>query len=152
MNFLLVKCLNLIMQPEFIMQGNAMWSFDHEMAQVAAGYKMMSGLSGIGGPIHHHRGLIALNNSELIIEGDSDDENDFLSISLVAITQMYHGYDEVYEAYSVKNAGLFWQPLRITFYNKPNEIQTIYLIIDYFGMTTQNKKWYYALTELLNED
>lgn len=139
------------MQPEFIMQGNVMWSFDHEMAQVATGYKMMSGLSGIGGPLHNHRGLIALNNSELIIEGNSDDENDFLTIPLVTITQLYHGYDEVYEAYSVKNAGLFWQPLRIAFHDMSGNIQTIYLIIDYFGIVTQNKKWYYALTELLSE-
>lgn len=137
------------MQPMFIMQGKVMWSFDYEMAQVATGYKMMSGLSGIGGPLHHHRGLIALSNTELIIEGDADDE--LLSIPLIAITQLYHGYDEVYEAYSVKNAGLFWQPLRITFYSAPNEIQTLYLIIDYFGVLTQNKKWYHALTEMLSE-
>lgn len=140
------------MQPKFIMQGNVMWSFDYEMVQVATGYKMMSGLSGIGGPIHHHRGLIALSNSELIIEGNIDNKNDFLSIPLVAITQLYHGYDEVYEAYSVKNAGLFWQPLRISFHDISGKIQTIYLIINYFGIVTQNKKWYYSLTELLSED
>lgn len=140
------------MQPMFIMQGRVMWSFDYEMAQMTTGYKMMSGLSGIGGPPHHHQGLIALNNSELIIEGESDNEDDFLTLPLAAISQLYHGYDEVYEAYSVKNAGLFWQPLRITFNSGANETQTLYLIIDYFGLITQNKKWYYALTELLGAD
>ncbi|WP_342644473.1 hypothetical protein [Mucilaginibacter sp. CSA2-8R] len=140
------------MQPMFIMQGRVMWSFDYEMAQIAPGYKMMSGLTGIGGPLHHHRGLIALSSTELIIEGDNDEEDEFLSISLSAISELYHGYDDVYQAYSVKNAGLFWQPLRITFYSAPNQLQTIYLIVDYLGMITQNKKWYYALTEMLAED
>ncbi len=140
------------MQPMFIMQGRVMWSFDYEMAHVTAGYKIMSGLTGIGGPLHHHRGLVALSSSELIIEGESDNEDDFLSIPLTSITQLYHGYDDVYQAYSVKNVGLFWQPLRVTFYSAPNQTQTIYLIIDYYGIVTQNKKWYYALTEMLEAD
>ena len=133
------------MAGELILQGNVMWSYDHEVQAFTVVQKVMSGLSGIGGPLHNHRGLIALTDQEIIIESDEDKN---LLIPLSALTQLYHGFDDVYTRYSVKNAGMFWQPLRVSFV-KDNQTVTLYLIIDYLLFYSQNQNWYDHITSML---
>ena len=134
------------MAYDLILQGKVMWSFDHEVQEFTSAQKVMTGLTGIGGPLHNHNGLIALTDQELIIESN-DDEN--LLIPLSSITQIYHGFDDVYTQHSVKNAGLFWQPLRLNFVGDNYQRVTIYLIIDYVLFYSHNQNWYVQLTAML---
>jgi hypothetical protein len=135
------------MSEELILQGSVMWSYDYEVMEYTPGQKLISGLSGFGGPLHNHKGNIGLTDESIIIEGDDDDDD--LVISLSSINQIYLGYDEFYTADSVKNAGLFWKPLRLAYYSSSNQQQTIYLIIDYMGLYSHDKRWYETLVSML---
>lgn len=137
----------LAMSGEFILQGKVMWSFDHEIGAFSTTQKMLTGLSGIGGPLHAHNGNIALTSEQIIIEGLENDED--LTIYLTAINELYLGFDDVYTVYSVKNAGLFWQPLRLEYFSNSYQTKTIYLIIEYNGLYAHNKKWYECLISML---
>jgi hypothetical protein len=135
------------MADELILQGSVMWSFDYEVMEYTPGQKLISGLSGFGGPLHNHQGNIGLTDESIIIEADNDDED--LVISLSSINQVYLGYDDIYTAESVKNAGLFWKPLRLEYYSAAYQLQKIYLIIDYMGLYSHDKKWYETLVSML---
>ena len=135
------------MPEEFVLQGKVMWSYDHEMAEFTSAQKVMTGLSGIGGPLHNHNGYITLTSEQVLIEGQERDDD--LIIPLTAINQLYLGYDDVFTAYSVKNAGLFWQPLRLEYFGRNRQTNKVYLIIDHMVLYNHNKKWYETLISML---
>ena len=136
------------MTGELILQGNVMWSYDHEVQDYTAVQKVVSGLSGIGGPLHNHDGLITLTDQAIVIQSPEDED---LLIPLSSLTQLYHGFDDVYTRYSVKNAGMFWQPLRVKFVQDNSGPVTLYLIIDYLFFYSQNHKWYDQITSMLQQ-
>lgn len=125
------------MAEEVVLQGKVMWSYDHEMMEFTSAQKLMTGLSGIGGPLHNHQGYITLTDEQILIEGPAGDDD--LIIPLASITELYLGYDEVFTAGSVKNGGLFWQPLRVEYLSNNYQSNKIYLIIDYNGFYSHNK-------------
>jgi hypothetical protein len=135
------------MAEEFILQGKVMWSYDHEMTEFTSAQKLINGLTGIGGPLHNHKGYIALTAEQILIEGQGDDED--LVIPLISINQLYLGYDDVYTSSSVKNLGLFWQPLRLEYSGSNHQMNKIYLIIDYMVLYSNNQRWYNSLTLML---
>ncbi|RFZ95623.1 hypothetical protein D0C36_08930 [Mucilaginibacter conchicola] len=135
------------MAQNFLLTGELMWSYEEEVAAITAAEKTMRGLTGLTGPMHHHSGTIALTEEYVLIESNADEDD--LIIPLSSITQLYLGFDDVYTNYSVKNFGLFWQPLRLEFTNSHHQPEKVYLIIDYMMLYTQNKKWYDALTSIL---
>jgi hypothetical protein len=137
----------MAMPEEFVLQGKVMWSYDYEMQAFSTAQKLTTGLSGIGGPLHNHNGYITLTSGQILIEGQEGDED--LIIPLTVINQLYLGYDDVYTYYSVKNAGLFWQPLRLEYFSSNHQTNKIYLIIDHVVLYNHNKKWYEALTAML---
>jgi hypothetical protein len=136
------------MAEEFVLQGKVMWSYDHEMIEFTSTQKLITGLSGIGGPLHNHQGYITLTDEQILIEGQEEGDKD-LNIPLGSINELYLGYDDVFTAGSVKNGGLFWSPLRIEYISNNYQTQKIYLIIDYMGLYSHNKRWYEALTTML---
>ncbi len=133
---------------KFLLQGTAKWSYDYEMAEFTSTQKALTGMTSFVPPLHRHEGNIALTNSEIIIEGISD-EDENLTIELNKLKQIYLGFDELFPATSVKSLGLLWQPLRIEYYLSSDETQSIYLIIDFNGMFTHDKDWYKTLTQML---
>jgi hypothetical protein len=136
------------MAETFLLQGTAKWSYDYEMAEFTETQKAMTAMTSFVPPLHRHEGNIALTNSEIIIEGIGDDDED-LTIQLNQLKQIYLGFDDVFSALSVKSFGLFWQPLRIEYYTSAVETQSIYLIIDYNGVYTHDKDWFKTLTQML---
>lgn len=137
---------NPTMSEELILQGKVMWSYDYEIEEFTSAQKIMSGLTGIGGPIHNHKGNITLTNEQVLIESE-DSEN--LSIPLASVTQLYIGFDDIYTKLSVKNAGLFWQPLRLEYTNANYQIVRLYTIIDYKLLYSDNQRWYDSLISIL---
>ncbi|MES2061774.1 MAG: hypothetical protein V4456_07630 [Bacteroidota bacterium] len=135
------------MADEFVLQGKVMWSYDYEMVEFTSAQKLITGLSGIGGPLHNHQGYITLTDEQLLIEGQEGDED--LIIPLASINELYLGYDDVFTASSVKNGGLFWQPLRLEYFSSNYQTNKVYLIIDYNGFYSHNKRWYETLTTML---
>ncbi len=136
------------MAESFLLQGTAKWSYDYEMAEFSEMQKAMAAMTSFVPPLHRHKGNIALTNSEIIIEGVGDDDED-LSIQLNQLKQIYLGFDDVFPVTAVKSLGLFWQPLRIEYYTSAVETQAIYLIIDFNGVYTHDKDWYKTLTQML---
>ena len=116
----------------FLLQGTVKWSYDYEMAAVTDNQKLLASMVSFTPPLHHHKGNIALSNSELIIEGIGDDED--LTINLGSLKQVYLGFDVLYPALSVRSLGVFWQPLRVEYYTSAVETQSVYLIIDFNGI------------------
>src|ERR1700679_275900 len=136
------------MAESFLLQGTAKWSYDYEMAEFTETQKALTAMTSFVPPLHRHEGNIALTNSEIIIEGTGDDNED-LTIQLNQLKQIYLGFDDVFPASSVKSFGFLWQPLRIEYYISTVETQSIYLIIDYNGLYTHDKDWYNTLTQML---
>jgi hypothetical protein len=136
------------MAESFILQGTAKWSYDYEMAEFTETQKALTAMTSFVSPLHRHEGNIALTNSEIIIEGIDDDEEN-LTIQLNQLKQIYLGFDDLFPVTSVKSFGIFWQPLRIEYYTSAVETQSIYLVIDYNGIYTHDKDWFKTLTEML---
>lgn len=136
------------MADTFLLQGTAKWSYDYEMAEFTETQKALASMTSFVPPLHRHEGNIALTNSEIIIEGVGDDDED-LSIQLDRLKQIYLGFDDVFPVTAVKGLGLFWQPLRIEYYTSAVETQSIYLIIDFNGIYTHDKDWFKTLTQML---
>ncbi|HWZ16848.1 MAG TPA: hypothetical protein VNW95_16540 [Mucilaginibacter sp.] len=136
------------MAETFLLQGTAKWSYDYEMAEFTETQKALASMTSFVPPLHRHEGNIALTNSEIIIEGIGDDDED-LTIQLNQLKQIYLGFDDIFPATSVKGLGLFWQPLRIEYYTSAVETQSVYLIIDFNGIYTHDKDWFKTLTQML---
>ena len=127
------------------MNGHVLWSYADEIAQ--SGLKdEIRALFSFAKPIHHHEGEVLLTDNSLNISGDID-----LNIPLSNINQLYLGFDEVYKSTYVKNGGMFWQPLRVSYYESDMLI-TVYLTIDHSIVgTAKDKLWFDTLKEVLSE-
>ncbi len=128
-----------------LMNGHVLWSYADEVAQ--SGLKdEIRALFSLVKPLHHHEGEITLTNSSLIINGDVD-----LNIPLGNLNQLYLGFDDVFKSTYVKNAGMLWQPLRVS-YRDNGTVNTVYLIIDHsFIGTAKDQRWFDALREVFSE-
>ncbi|MBS1523439.1 MAG: hypothetical protein JST50_20730 [Bacteroidetes bacterium] len=128
-----------------LMSGHVLWSYTDEVAEAGLEDEIRALFSFVK-PLHYHEGEIILTDNSLIINGDID-----LNIPLTDISQLYLGFDEVYKSSYVKNAGVFWQPLRVSYYGDGTQ-KVVYLIIDYslIGIA-KDKQWFNALREILSE-
>jgi hypothetical protein len=128
-----------------LLSGHVLWSYADEVAESGLGDEVRALFSMVK-PLHHHEGEIALTDTSLIINGDID-----LDIPLGKLNQLYLGFDEVFKSTYVKNNGMFWQPLRVSYYEN-DKLITIYLIIDHnFIGTAKDRQWFDALKEILAE-
>lgn len=126
-----------------LLEGNAIWIFQHDLKEKQMGFKFSGLLSFI--PLQRSgEGQIFLTDSEILLNGDKE-----LIIPLSSMTQIYLGFDEHYPATAVKNLGSFWQPLRIEYSTSAGSGTLIYLAIDYNGISTTNQMWYNTLTNML---
>ena len=122
-----------------ILSGKVLWSFDYEIENRPKNQDLAFQFSFVK-PFHRHSGIITLDQTSIQIKGDED-----LVLPLSHLAQLYLGFDENFTPILSKNVGLFWQPLRLT----TEEGQHIYVIIDYNFFTSNNKKWFQKLKELL---
>ncbi|MCJ8208736.1 hypothetical protein MUY27_03390 [Mucilaginibacter sp. RS28] len=81
------------MEQEILLKDHVYWSFDYEYAAIEDAVKATASVVSMGGPLHHHKGSIALTEAILIMDGTDDDFN--LSVPLSAISDLYHGFDDV---------------------------------------------------------
>jgi hypothetical protein len=129
---------------ENLLTGYVFWSYDFEINQQEPVHRLLTHVSGMT-PLHSHQGEIILTYKGLTIIGDVN-----LHINSNEFEQLYLGFDDIFTRAMVKNFGLFWQPLRITF-NKGYHRQTIYLIIDYkMFIAKGNKLWFNTLQQVLS--
>lgn len=131
------------MSNQYILTGTALWCFDYELEQANLADEFR-GMMSFTLPLHYHKGEIVLSNTSISINGDVD-----VFIPLKDLEQLFMGFDEHYKSTYVKNGGLFWQPLKLTFTSN-GLTQAVYLIIDYNWFTVQNKMWYNVLTEMFS--
>jgi hypothetical protein len=127
------------------MSGHVLWSYEDEVAKSGLRDEI-SALFSLIKPLHHHEGEIALTDTNLIINGDIN-----LNIPLGKLNQLYLSFDEVFKPTYVKNAGMFWQPLRVR-YDENSHLATVYLIIDHSIIgTAKDQQWFDTLQEVLSE-
>ncbi|WP_231464232.1 hypothetical protein [Pedobacter sp. Leaf132] len=129
-----------------MLEGNVLWSYDYELNDKKrfGWLKKIVGLFSFIKPMHTHEGNILLASNGLFISGDER-----LELQLSQIEEIYMGFDDVFPASAVKNFGAFWQPIRIKSYLSYSESQTIYLVINYNGISTDNKTWFNTLIAML---
>jgi len=125
-----------------LLSGLVLWTFQDEIGNDNLKFEIRSLFSG-SPPLYHHEGNIILTDYNLYIEGDED-----LSINLSDITEIYMGFDEYYKRTFARNAGMLWQPIRIT-YDVGRESVIVYLIVDLTFWGAANNNWFQALKELL---
>src|ERR1700710_508125 len=93
-----------------LMSGHVLGSYSDEVAESGLRNEI-SALFSLIKPLHHHEGEIALTDTNLIIKGDIN-----LNIPLGKLNQLYLGFDDIFKSTYVKNGGMFWQPLRVSYY------------------------------------
>lgn len=123
-------------------EGSVLWATDHEIKSMDFTEKVLARQISFVRPLAEHEGKIYLTDDAIIIDGDKE-----MLIGFFEITEIYHGFDNVFTVASAKNFGLSWQPIRITYANE----RYIYLIIDYNYLTTGNVKFFNLLKELLGQ-
>lgn len=121
-------------------EGSVLWASDFEIDSMDFSEKVLARQISFVTPLSKHKGTIYLTDQSIIIDGDKE-----LLIAFFEITEIYHGFDDVFTVASAKNFGLSWQPIRIRYaYDR-----TVYLIIDYNYITTGNGQFFNLLKELL---
>jgi len=133
------------MAEQYLLTGKVLWCYNQELQQANFADEFRGMLS-FSMPLHYHEGEIALTSSAIIIRGDAD-----LQIPLDNLQQLYMGFDEEYKRMYVKNGGLFWQPLKISYVDNA-QLKSVYLIIDFDWLTVKNKLWFETLKAMFNED
>lgn len=133
------------MAEQYLLTGKVLWCYNQELQQANLADEFRGMLS-FSVPLHYHEGEIALTSSAITIKGDAD-----LQIPLDNLQQLYMGFDEEYKRTYVKNGGLFWQPLKISYVDNA-QLKSVYLIIDLDWFTVKNKLWFETLKGMFNED
>jgi len=121
-----------------ILSGRVLWSFDREVTSRNMGNDIGFHFSGVL-PFHCHEGEIFLTEHEIRLVGDDE-----MLVPLEELTELYHGFDDIYTPTLSKNFGMFWKPLRLSLYGGA----VLYLIIDYNLLGTKNKSWFDTLTNM----
>lgn len=123
-----------------ILEGQVYWGYDHELEQKKGWLRNVMGLFSFAPPMHQHAGMAVLTKNDLVFLGEEE-----LTIPLRSIEEVYLGFDEIFPASTVKNLGLFWQPLRIKF----NDSKVVYMVVDYNGLRTNDQMWFDTLNNIL---
>lgn len=126
---------------KIILTGEVLWSYDYELLERTSLREIASHFSGVS-PFHAHQGEISLMSDRIIFRDESE-----LTISLTDLEQLYMGFDDNFPGSSVKNFGLFWQPLRLTLCSG----QQLYLIIDYNVLGSKNQLWFDTIKIILED-
>ncbi|RBQ04637.1 hypothetical protein [Pedobacter miscanthi] len=133
------------MVAQKMLEGNVLWSYDHELTEKnSSWFRKIANFFSFLTPRHNHEGNILLASNGLFITGDEQ-----LELPLSHIEEVYMGFDDLFPASSVKNFGLFWQPIRIRSTISRSESQTVYLVINHTGIFNDNQTWFNTLISLL---
>ena len=133
------------MAEQYLLTGKVLWCYDNELQQANLADEFI-GMMSFTMPLHYHEGEIVLTNNAIIINGDAD-----LRIPLDNLQQLYMGFDDQYRRTFVKNGGLFWQPLKIS-YADNSQMRSVYLIIDFSWFGVHNQLWFETLKTMFNEE
>jgi hypothetical protein len=128
-----------------ILSGHALWLFNSDFQDFSFIDKIGVLFTGVK-PLHKYEGDAYLSYDGIVLIADTDE----LKINLKDITQVYLGFDDIYKPTYVKNLGVFWQPLRLTYNDSDSFEKIIYLVIDHNYFSTNNQTWFNRLTEMLS--
>ncbi|MFT3903507.1 MAG: hypothetical protein QM727_10050 [Niabella sp.] len=128
---------------DFILEDTVLWIFDDDipafnMAEIS--FRQMAGHAAL----FNYTGNIFLTQHAILIEGEQN-----LSIKLAALNEIYLGFDEVYKPSYIKNFGLFWKPLRITYLANNIRTERVYLHIHQSLFGNRNAKWYNTIKSII---
>jgi len=124
-----------------LFESKALWIHDYEISAMSYDERFTIRHFSSVPPLSKHDGFIRLSETEIVLEGDED-----RIIPLASVTELYHGFDELYPASSVKNFGAFWKPLRI----KHGYGNCTYFILNHGLFGTSNAHFLDLLKDLLS--
>ena len=126
--------------------------FKNDLEQIGLWKKAASLFMGAEPP-HRYKGAIANMGNTLTFLGiDTQEEKEVeIIINSDDIAQLYHGYDQVFNRWTVYGGGLWWAPIRLQFdsstYYGENDL---YLVTGFSGLNSSNKLFYEELKAWLS--
>jgi hypothetical protein len=133
-----------------IAQAPALWTFEEDILNRSWKDWLLAHIS-FGKPLHRYEGVLTIttNAIELVGEDKNTKQDFFLKIYKNEIEQLYLGFDETFNAAETRSLGLSWLPLRLLI-SKDEQIQKLYLIINYSFGRTDNKEYLEFLKQWLS--
>lgn len=133
-----------------ITQAPALWAFEEDILNRSWKDWLLAHMS-LGKPLHRYEGILTIttNTIELIGEDKNTKQEFLLEIYKHEIEQLYLGLDDTFNAAETRNLGLGWLPLRLLF-SRDEQIQKLYLIINYNFGRTDNKECFEFLKQWLS--
>ena len=98
--------------------------------------------TGFAKPLHRYEGKLSLMNDRLVFYGNDKKKKQryHLQIKKKDVTDIFHGFDNVFKRREDRNFGLSFKPLKINFM-KNGSPTAIYLIIEFRrALRTSNNK------------
>ena len=131
---------------------NTYMIFKDDLQQMGLWKKAASLFTGAAPP-HRYKGVIANMGNALKFSGsDIVEKTDVeLNIDRNYIIQLYHGYDKIFNRWTVNGGGMWWAPIRIKFDpERKYGNNDLYIVSGFIGMNSSNKIFYEELKEWLS--
>lgn len=103
-------------------------------------------------PPHRYKGHAELTGWSIKFMGIDtllNVETDIL-IDRSSITEVFHGYDEIYTIFQTRGLGLTWAPVRVKYTADDLQEKAVYFITGYDHGETTNKEFYAMLVQWLS--
>ena len=103
-------------------------------------------------PPYRFHGEISLDHDGILFQGMDDykDSDTEFKIKKDSITQLYHGYDEVFNRYQTRDFGMSYAPIRMQIEKGNEEMNHLYVISNYNGVTSSNLELFETLKTWLS--
>lgn len=103
-------------------------------------------------PPHRFKGILNFYQDTLTFDGWDAylQEATNFTIRKEYITQIYHGFDTIFNAFQTRNLELFWTPIRLTLReNEEEEERYLYLVAEFDGLRSANDQVFEELKSWL---
>ena len=103
-------------------------------------------------PPHRYHGKIEVRDRLLTFEGTDNktDDNVNLIINKEHITEVYYGYDDLYNIFQTRGFGSVWSPVRIKVSDDTDTEKIYYIVTGFDFLKTTNMEFYNFLKEWLS--
>lgn len=103
-------------------------------------------------PPHRFHGKISIEHDGILFEGIDEYQNTTsgFKIKKELISQLYHGYDEMFNKFQTRGFGMSYAPVRIKIENERNGSENLYLVSNFNGVFSSNQELFEILKTWLS--
>ncbi len=133
------------------MQTPALIAFDEDIKSRSWSDWLLAHVS-FGKPLYRYEGVLSADYNTLRFQGRDkrSKQNVIFRIGKNEITQLYLGFDKIFNASETRGMGLTWLPLRLTLLTDDEKERYLYLITNYNFGKTDNQQWFTWLQNWLS--